>query len=103
MFLLGEMKVHVPLGSLIDKQSELHRLQKEMEKLRKELDKSQNKLTGANFRDRAPAAVVEQEKQRVREFEAALIASSAQARQDLEKLFEEDARNDPSARAPESG
>ena len=73
MFLLGEMKVHVPLGSLIDKRSELDRLQKEMEKLRKELDKAQNKLAGANFVDRAPAAVVEQEKQRVREFEAALI------------------------------
>ena len=72
VFLLGAMKVHVPLGSLIDKHSELKRLQKEMEKTRKELDKAQNKLTNADFIDRAPAAVIEQEKQRVQEFEATL-------------------------------
>ena len=72
VFLLGDMKVHVPLGALIDKQAELDRLKKEMEKLRKELTKAQNKLASPDFVGRAPAPVVEQEKQRVREFEAAL-------------------------------
>jgi valyl-tRNA synthetase len=73
VFLLGEMKVHVPLGSLIDKQAELDRLKKEIEKIRKELDKAQAKLANADFVGRAPAAVVEQEKQRVQDFHAALL------------------------------
>ena len=73
VFLLGEMKVHVPLGSLIDKQAELDRLKKEIEKIRKELDKAQGKLANADFVDRAPAAVVEQEKQRVQGFQADLL------------------------------
>ncbi len=73
VFLLGGMKVHVPLGSLIDKQAELDRLKKEIEKVRKELDKAHAKLANADFVDRAPAAVVEQEKQRVQDFQAALL------------------------------
>ena len=73
VFLLGGMKVHVPLGSLIDKQAELDRLKKEIEKIRKELDKAQAKLANADFVDRAPAVVVEQEKQRVQDFQAALL------------------------------
>ena len=73
VFLLGGMKVHVPLGSLIDKQTELDRLKKEIEKVRKELDKAHAKLANADFVDRAPAAVVEQEKQRVQDFQAALL------------------------------
>jgi valyl-tRNA synthetase len=73
VFLLGEMKVHVPLGSLIDKHAELDRLKKEIEKIRKELDKAQAKLANADFVGRAPAAVVEQEKQRVQDFHAALL------------------------------
>jgi valyl-tRNA synthetase len=73
VFLLGEMKVHVPLGSLIDKQAELDRLKKEIEKIRKELDKAQGKLANADFIGRAPAAVVEQAKQRVQDFHSALL------------------------------
>ena len=66
------MKVHVPLGSLIDKQAELERLKKEIGRIRKEVDKANAKLANADFVQRAPEAVVLQEKQRVLEFEAAL-------------------------------
>jgi valyl-tRNA synthetase len=69
--LVGQAKVLVPLGSLINKEEELARLRKEIEKFEKELAKAQGKLANADFVARAPAHVVEQEKARVAEFEAA--------------------------------
>jgi len=70
--LVGNMKVLVPLGSLINKQAELDRLGKEMEKLDKELAKAKAKLANADFVARAPKNVVDQENQRVQQFESAL-------------------------------
>jgi valyl-tRNA synthetase len=70
--LVGEMKVLIPLAGLIDKEAELARLGKEIGKLEKELDKCRTKLANPTFTDKAPPAVVEQERQREREFSAAL-------------------------------
>ncbi|MEK7717783.1 MAG: class I tRNA ligase family protein, partial [Pseudomonadota bacterium] len=70
--LIGHMKVLIPLGSLIDKQAELERLGKEMDKLEKELSKAKTKLANPDFVARAPKNVVEQENQRVQQFETAL-------------------------------
>jgi len=70
--LVGHMKVLIPLGSLIDKRSELERLGKEMEKIEKELSKAKAKLANADFVARAPKNVVDQEQGRVQQFEAAL-------------------------------
>jgi len=78
VFLLGQMKVHVPLGALINKQDELTRLAKEMDRLEKEIAKARGKLANQEFVARAPAQVVEQEKGRVQEFEAALVKLRAQ-------------------------
>jgi len=79
--LVGQTKVLVPLGSLINKQDELARLKKEMEKLEKELTKARTQLANENFVARAPAAVVEEMKGRVTEFEAALAKLRAQHEQ----------------------
>ena len=78
MELVGQMKVQIPLGALINKQDELARINKEIEKFEKELVKARGKLANADFVARAPAAVVDQEKQRVTDFEAALIKLQAQ-------------------------
>jgi valyl-tRNA synthetase len=78
MELVGQMKVQIPLGALINKQDELARINKEIEKFEKELVKARGKLANADFVARAPAAVVDQEKQRVADFEAALIKLQAQ-------------------------
>jgi valyl-tRNA synthetase len=78
MELVGQMKVLIPLGALINKQEELARLRKEIEKFEKELVKARGKLANADFVARAPASVVEQEKQRVSEFQAALAKLVAQ-------------------------
>ncbi len=70
--LIDQMKVLIPIGSLINKQAELERLGKEMEKIEKDLMKSKAKLANADFVARAPRNVVEQEAHRVRQFETAL-------------------------------
>jgi valyl-tRNA synthetase len=70
--LVGHMKVLIPLGSLIDKLAELERLGKEMQKIEKDLSKAKTKLANPDFVARAPKNVVDQENQRVRQFETAL-------------------------------
>jgi valyl-tRNA synthetase len=72
MALIGNMKVLLPLGTLIDKQAEMKRLKKDMEKNKKNLDMAKTKLANADFVARAPKHVVEQEQHRVKEFEAVL-------------------------------
>ncbi len=73
MQLVGKMKVLVPLGSLIDKQTELNRISKEIEKIETDLFKAKTKLANPDFTARAPKNVVEQEQGRVQQFEAALV------------------------------
>jgi valyl-tRNA synthetase len=63
--LAGEMTLLVPLADLIDPQAELARLEKELEKLRKNSDSIAKKLENKNFVDRAPADVVEKERERL--------------------------------------
>ena len=76
--LVGNMQVLVPLGSVIDKQAELERLAKEMDKIEKDLQKAVTKLANGDFVARAPKQVVEQENERVRQFESALASLRAQ-------------------------
>ncbi|MGB9494832.1 MAG: valine--tRNA ligase [Azonexus sp.] len=56
----------------IDIAAERERLKKEIEKLEKQIAIAQGKLSNEGFVARAPAAVVEQEKQRVADFSATL-------------------------------
>jgi valyl-tRNA synthetase len=77
--LVGEMRVLIPLAGLIDKEAELTRLEKEIGKLSGNLEKCQAKLTNPNFVERAPEAVVAQERARVAEMQGALGQLQAQA------------------------
>ncbi|MDR0563429.1 MAG: valine--tRNA ligase [Azoarcus sp.] len=56
----------------IDLEAERERLSKEIARLENEVSKAQNKLGNANFVDRAPPAVVAQERERLANFQAAL-------------------------------
>ncbi len=56
----------------VDRDAERQRLQREVQRLQGEIAKAQSKLGNASFVERAPAAVVEQEKRRVAEFGATL-------------------------------
>lgn len=65
--LIDSLEVLIPMADLIDTDAELERLSKELGKLEKDLTKAQTKLSNPSFVDKAPAAVVEQEKARVTE------------------------------------
>jgi valyl-tRNA synthetase len=70
--LVGEMKVMIPLAGLINKKEELARLNKDIDKLIANIEKTRSKLNNPNFKDKAPAAVVQKEEQRVQEQEQTL-------------------------------
>jgi valyl-tRNA synthetase len=57
----------------VDKAAETTRLQKEIARLEGEIAKANGKLTNPSFVDRAPPAVVAQEKERLAQFDATLV------------------------------
>ncbi|WP_370978021.1 valine--tRNA ligase [Agaribacterium sp. ZY112] len=76
--LVGDLEIQVPLAGLIDKDAELARLDKELAKLEKNLGALKGKLSNAKFVDNAPAEVVQKEKDRLAETEAAFAKLSEQ-------------------------
>jgi valyl-tRNA synthetase len=83
--LIGELKVLIPLKGLVDVDEELARLSRQLERETAELRKSEGKLGNSRFVDNAPAAVVEQERERVAAHRATVEKFQAQIRQ-LESL-----------------
>ena len=65
------MRVLIPLAGLIDKQAEIDRLNKDIDKLTLNIEKTRTKLANPNFRDKAPADVVQKEQERLAEQEQA--------------------------------
>ncbi|MGB5347638.1 MAG: valine--tRNA ligase [Woeseia sp.] len=80
--LLGDMRLLVPMQGLIDVDAERARLGKQRDKINADLAKATAKLGNERFVSNAPAAVVEQEQQRVADFERQL----AQLAEQLDKL-----------------
>ncbi|WP_434027237.1 valine--tRNA ligase [[Pseudomonas] boreopolis] len=68
--IVGELKLLVPLEGLVDLDAERARLDKEIARVAAEKDKSEAKL--AKFTEKVPAAVVEQERQRLADWSAQL-------------------------------
>ncbi|QSX79682.1 valine--tRNA ligase [Agrilutibacter solisilvae] len=62
---VGDMKLLVPLEGLVDLSAERTRLDKEIKRVEGEIAKCQGKLASETFVNNAPAAVVEQERQRL--------------------------------------
>jgi len=63
--LVGSLEIHVPMAGLIDKDAEIARLEKEQDKLKLDEQKIQGKLKNAKFVDKAPAEVVQKERDRL--------------------------------------
>ena len=76
--LVGEMKVLIPMAGLIDKDAELARLDKEIARLRTDVERIEKKLANPSFVDKAPAAVVQKERDRLGEQGAAVANLMAQ-------------------------
>ncbi|MFP4130264.1 MAG: valine--tRNA ligase [Halorhodospira sp.] len=81
MALAGDMEVLVPMAGLVDKDAELARLAKERSRLEGEIQRAERKLANEDFVAKAPAAVVDKERDKL-----------AEARQALEKVAEQEAR-----------
>ncbi|HEX6833398.1 MAG TPA: valine--tRNA ligase [Rudaea sp.] len=77
--LVGELKVLIPLAGLIDVGAEKARVEKESKRIDGEIAKSTAKL--ANFGEKTPPSVVEQERQRLADFTAQRDALRAQFEQ----------------------
>ena len=77
--LLGDLKLLVPMAGLIEPRAELERLAKRIAKIEADLAKTRTKLNNENFVRNAPAEVVVQERDRVRDFEAAIASLQQQA------------------------
>jgi len=65
-------ELFVPLEDLIDLEQERARLTKERERLENLLQRTAAKLQNTNFVERAPAEVVERERQKARDYRSAL-------------------------------
>ncbi|VAX12693.1 Valyl-tRNA synthetase, partial [hydrothermal vent metagenome] len=70
--LVGEMKVLIPMAGLIDKNAELARLGKEIERLEKDMARTEGKLKNEKFVAKAPPAVVEKEREKLKDAAASL-------------------------------
>ncbi len=66
--MLDSLRILVPMAGLIDVEQEKVRLKKQLEKIRADLQRAEGKLANERFVANAPPAVVEQERERVRDF-----------------------------------
>ena len=60
--------VYLPLEDLIDREKEIERLTKEQERLTKEIARCEGMLNNPNFVNKAPAAKVEAEKEKLEKY-----------------------------------
>jgi valyl-tRNA synthetase len=70
--LVGDLKVMVPLAGLIDLEAERGRIGKEVDKAQQELEKIDKKLSNEAFIAKAPAAVVNKDRERAAELQTTL-------------------------------
>ena len=70
--LVDHLEIRVPMAGLIDKEAELGRLDKERKRLADELSRTEGKLANDNFLNRAPADVVQRERDKLSEARSAL-------------------------------
>ena len=76
--LAGAMTILVPLADLIDPQAEAEKLEKQLQKLDNERQRIGSKLENKNFTDKAPAEIVQKERDKLSETEAAVTRLAEQ-------------------------
>lgn len=69
---VGELELFIPLGGLIDMDLERTRIKKEIARFEGQVAGLSKKLSNSNFTGRAPAEVVEKEKQKLTDFQLKL-------------------------------
>jgi valyl-tRNA synthetase len=68
----GDLEILVPMAGVIDVAAELSRLDRDIGKITIEVNKLSGKLSNAKFADKAPAEVVEKERQKLEDLESSL-------------------------------
>ena len=76
--LAGSMTILAPLADLIDPEAEADKLEKQLEKLNKDKQRIGNKLENKNFIDKAPAQIVQKERDKLSEIETAVTRLAEQ-------------------------
>ena len=61
--------VYIPLAELVDIEAEIQRLEKEQKRLEGELSRSAHMLSNEKFLSKAPAAKIEEEKEKQAKYE----------------------------------
>lgn len=65
-------QIYVPLGELVDLDKEKARLSAEIERIKGEIVRAEGKLANVNFVNKAPAKLVEDEREKVKKYEEML-------------------------------
>jgi valyl-tRNA synthetase len=74
---VGPVEVHIPLSGMVDMDAERIRLQKELTSLQLQIDRLE-KLLSSDFANKAPAAVVQKERERLAAFKETAAGLQAQ-------------------------
>ncbi len=82
VLVLKDVRIFLPLGGLVDQEAERRRLEKEIESTRAEIERLNLRLRDEQFLSKAPAWVVEKERERLSKHESKL----AGLKQQLEEL-----------------
>ncbi len=77
----GPVEIYLPLKEMIDTSEERQRMQKELAEIQAQVERLQNLLAGS-FAEKAPAAVVQKERDRL----AAFLETSARLREQIQAL-----------------
>ena len=78
---VSDAVVYLPLEDLVDREKEIERLKKEQERLKKEIARCSGMLGNPNFVNKAPAAKVEQEKEKLQKYEEMMEKVNMQLKQ----------------------
>ena len=78
-------EVFIPLGELVDKQKEIDRLTKEVNQVNSEIKRAEGKLNNQGFVAKAPAALIEQEKEKLEKYKDMLTKLNERI-EELKKL-----------------
>jgi valyl-tRNA synthetase len=70
--LVGNLKLLIPMAGLIDKVAELARLDKEIQRIENDLPRVEEKLNNPKFFEKAPAQVIEEQKEKLLNMQATL-------------------------------
>ena len=65
-------EVFIPMGELVDKQKEIARLEKEAADVKSEIARAEGKLGNKGFVEKAPAKLIEQEKEKLAKYKEML-------------------------------